>query len=499
MSSTISPGMHPVLSALRVIDTGLDELAQGNLWSLLDSEALQVREQLERLGSRLHAARLRATHEVQTRGAAIRTGAPSTRAWLINKVHLHPGEAGRELTLAAQLADDLPATATALGAGTITPAAAAVIAESDAKLRKVATAAQRGDAEAFLAEQAAVVNVRHLSNLAIHLGNRLDPDHGQRLAEEEEAQVARREFRLTPNPDGSSRPGGYLDKEATALLRTALDPLAKPRPAADGIPDPRSPAQRTGDALVELVELALRCGDLPTQAGQPVQLVVTIGLADLETRLARALNGDGPGAGGLHHSPTNKATHSSDDGLFPDQGLFPDVFAAFGAHPGAGVGLLDNGLPVSAATVRRWACDCQLIPIVLGAHGQPLDAGRATREPTPAIRRALDARDRGCAFPGCDRPTKWCISHHIVHWEAHGETSCANLVLVCGHHHRLIHHHGWDVHIAPDGLPTFYPPAWIDPDRQPRRNTRYPPHPTTSANSPPPPGHTPVIPFPRRT
>jgi hypothetical protein len=179
------------------------------------------------------------------------------------------------------------------------------------------------------------------------------------------------------------------------------------------------------------------------------------------------------------------------------------VFAAFGAHlatgTGGGVGLLDNGLPVSAATVRRWACDCQLIPIVLGTHGEPLDAGRATREPTPAIRRALDARDRGCAFPGCDRPTKWCISHHIVHWEALGETSCANLVLVCGHHHRVIHHHGWDVHIAPDGLPTFYPPAWIDPDRQPRRNTRFPPHPPTTTNRPPPAGHPPVIPFPRRT
>jgi hypothetical protein len=155
MSSTISPGMHPVISALRVIDTGLDELAEGNLWSLLDSESLEVRVELERLAARLHAARLRATREVATRGAAIRAGAPNTRAWLINKVRLHPGEAGRELTLAGQLADDLPATAAALAAGEITPAAAAVIADSDAKLRKVATAAQRADAEAFLAEQAA--------------------------------------------------------------------------------------------------------------------------------------------------------------------------------------------------------------------------------------------------------------------------------------------------------------------------------------------------------
>jgi hypothetical protein len=488
MSSTISPGMHPVICALRVIDDGLDQLGEGNLWSLLDSEALQVRVELERLASRLHAARLASTRDVETRGAAIRAGAPSTRTWLINKLRLHPGEAGRELTLAGQLDTDLPATAAALAAGTITPAAAAVIAESDAKLRKIATAAQRSDAEALLVEFAATIPVRGLQHAAIHLHNRLDPDQGQRLAAEEETQLSRREFRLTPNPDGSSRPQGYLDKEATAFLRTALDPLAKPRPGTDGTPDPRSPAQRNGDALVELVELALRSGDLPTHAGQPVQLVVTIGLGDLETRLTRALTSAGPGAGTFHRSPADQC---------PDPSLFPDVFAAFGAHPGGGVGVLDNGLPVSAETVRRWACDAQIIPMILGTHSEPLNVGRASREPTPAIRRALDARDRGCAFPSCDRPPKWCISHHIVHWEAHGETSCTNLVLLCGHHHRVIHHHGWNVNIEADGLPSFYPPTWIDPDRTPQRHHRYPPHPTTT--NPPPPGHPPTTPYPRRT
>jgi hypothetical protein len=521
MSSSMSPGMHPVLSALRVIDAGLDQFGEGNLWSLLDSEALDVRVELERLASRLDAARLRSTREVETRGAAIRAGAPNTRTWLINKVHLHPGAAGRELTLAGQLADDLPATAAALAAGAITPAAAAVIAENDAKLRKVATAAQRGDAEAFLAEQAAVFNVRQLSNLAIHLRNRLDPDHGQRLTEEEEAQVARREFRLTPNPDGSSRPGGYLDKEATALLRTALDPLAKPRPAADGTPDPRSPAQRTGDALVELVELALRSGDVPTQAGQPVQLVVTIPLSDLETRLAYANQGARPATGPFHRPApdggpetdggTSVGAELLGGGLFPDLGLLRDdgllrgpgfiandgLFPDVGMFGGAGVGMLDTGIPLSAETVRRLACDCQVIPMVLGARGEPLNVGRASRDATPAIRRALDVRDRGCAFPGCDRPPKWCIAHHIVHWEAFGETSCQNCVLLCGHHHRAVHHHGWDVNIESDGLPSFYPPSWIDPDRAPQRHHRFHPHPT--ATSPPPAGHAPVIPFARRT
>jgi hypothetical protein len=74
MSSTISPGMHPVLSALRVIDAGLDELGEGNLWSLLDSESLQVREELERLSSRLSGAKLASTRDVDSRGAAVQAG-----------------------------------------------------------------------------------------------------------------------------------------------------------------------------------------------------------------------------------------------------------------------------------------------------------------------------------------------------------------------------------------------------------------------------------------
>jgi Domain of unknown function (DUF222) len=489
MSSIMSPGMHPVLAALEVIETGLDNLGEANLWSLLDDESLEVRERLERLSSRLYGAKLASTRDVDSRGAAVKAGATSLRAWLINRVHLHPGEATREVLLAHQLDTDLPATSAALAAGTITPAAASVIAESDAALRKVATAAERTDAEALLVEFAATSPVRNLSHAAIHLRNRLDPDQGERLEKEEEDQVTKREFKLTPNPDGSSRPGGYLDKEATAFLRAALDPLAKPRPAGDGIPDPRTPAQRNGDALVELVELALRSGDLPTQAGQPVQLVVTIGLGDLEARLARAVDQPAPGAGNYHRSPRD-AHEQFTDHLFPDDAgtALRDAFARFGAYrdqfTGAGVGVLDDGTPVSAAMVRRWACDCQLIPIVLGSHSEPLDVGRASRDPSPALRRAANARDQGCAFPGCDRPPKWCITHHIAYWEHGGETSLTNLVLLCGHHHRVVHHHGWDVHIETDGLPSFYPPTWIDPDRAPRRHIRYPPHPPPNTGAP---------------
>ena len=443
MSSTISPGMHPVLGALQVIETGLDDLGEANLWSLLDGESLEVRERLERLSARLYAAKLASTRDVDSRGAAVKAGASSLRAWLINRVRIHPGEATREVLLAAQLDADLPATSNALAAGVITPAAASVIADADAALRKTATAAERAEAEALLVEFAETIPVRGLQNAAIHLRNRLDPDQGDKLEQDEEAQVAKREFRLTPNPDGSSRPGGYLDKEATALLRTALDPLAKPRPGTEGVPDPRSPAQRSGDALVELVELALRSGDLPSQAGQPVQVVVTIGLGDLQSRFARALTSDGPGAGTFHHTKSRPGTGDcgdSDHGYSDQFSDLPagtpaslrDVFARLGAHPdsadaddgalfptgpfarpGAGVGVLDDGTPVSAAMVRRWACDCQLIPIVLGAHGEPLDAGRASQGPHPGDPARPEHPGQGLRVPRL-RP-----SAEVVHQPPH--------------------------------------------------------------------------------
>jgi hypothetical protein len=181
MSSMMSPGMHPVLCALRVIDEGLDELVEANLWSLLDGESLEVLRESHRLLARMTAVASRATREVDIRGAAVSPGATSLTAWPTNVGRIHPGAAAREVRLAAALDRDLPVTAAALGAGEITPAAVAVIAETDQALGKFATAADRAQAEATLAELARTLPVRGLQNAALHLGHRLDPDQGDGL------------------------------------------------------------------------------------------------------------------------------------------------------------------------------------------------------------------------------------------------------------------------------------------------------------------------------
>ena len=114
---------------------------------------------------------------------------------------------------------------------------------------------------------------------------------------------------------------------------------------------------------------------------------------------------------------------------------------------------------LSVSTIRRLACDAEIIPAVLGSKSEPLDVGRAKRLVTLAIWAALVIRDRHCAFPGCDRPPLMCHAHHILHWISGGETKLDNLVLLCGHHHRVIHHSPWEVRLNPDDHnPEFLPP-----------------------------------------
>jgi hypothetical protein len=100
------------------------------------------------------------------------------------------------------------------------------------------------------------------------------------------------------------------------------------------------------------------------------------------------------------------------------------------------------GLPIES--VRRLACDADRIVIVEDEHGEPLSLGRKTRIVPTAIRRALWARDKGCRFPGCGR-RRFVDAHHIEHWSAGGETSLANLMLLCTSHHRLVHEGGFRI------------------------------------------------------
>ncbi|PTR28640.1 HNH endonuclease, partial [Rhodococcus sp. OK519] len=122
--------------------------------------------------------------------------------------------------------------------------------------------------------------------------------------------------------------------------------------------------------------------------------------------------------------------------------------------------------PLSIATARRLACDCHLAPVVMD-DGVPLNLGRSSRTVSKKQRRALVARDHGCAFPGCGTPPAHCEGHHVKHWADGGPTDLDNLVLMCRYHHRLLHHSHWQVEIGDDHHPWFTPPGSLDPYRKP--------------------------------
>jgi Domain of unknown function (DUF222) len=118
---------------------------------------------------------------------------------------------------------------------------------------------------------------------------------------------------------------------------------------------------------------------------------------------------------------------------------------------------LEDGPSLPAETVRRLACDASLVTVLEDAEGEPLNVSRKTRSIPPALRRALNARDRGCRFPGCAN-THYVDAHHIHHWAKGGETKLSNLVQLCRFHHRQVHEGRVVVQILDDGALRFLKP-----------------------------------------
>jgi hypothetical protein len=118
-----------------------------------------------------------------------------------------------------------------------------------------------------------------------------------------------------------------------------------------------------------------------------------------------------------------------------------------------GIGRSD--LPIE--TVKRLTCDCSIVKVVEDHEGTPLDMGRKQRVVSTRLRRALWARDRGCIFPGC-RNRIYVQAHHGHHWIKGGETDIGNLMLLCTHHHRLVHEGGFTIRREHDDRLTFVRP-----------------------------------------
>ncbi|WP_213814033.1 HNH endonuclease signature motif containing protein [Glaciihabitans sp. dw_435] len=135
------------------------------------------------------------------------------------------------------------------------------------------------------------------------------------------------------------------------------------------------------------------------------------------------------------------------------------------AEPGL---LEDSHQPVSAGSVELFICDAGTMQVVVDEQAQILQLGREQRLFSRRQRIALAVRWGGCAFVGCERPPGWCEAHHVRWYQRdNGPTDIANGILLCRHHHMLIHNNGWDIHLE-NGDYWLIPPASVDPSRTPR-------------------------------
>jgi len=207
--------------------------------------------------------------------------------------------------------------------------------------------------------------------------------------------------------DGSFILSCRLPAETGALMLKALDLAVQDVPAGTS-PEPVPFSARRADALALVAESFLAHGAIEAAGADRQQIVVHVAAETLRSRTA--------GCCEFEHGPS-----------------------------------------MAAETVRRLACDASLVAVIENDEGEPLNVGRKTRTISAPLRRALNARDKGCRFPGCSN-TRYIDAHHVEHWANGGETKPSNLVSLCRFHHRAVHEGGFRIERLDDGAPRFVRP-----------------------------------------
>ncbi|GAA3733412.1 hypothetical protein GCM10022239_07060 [Leifsonia bigeumensis] len=239
------------------------------------------------------------------------------------------------------------------------------------------------------------------------------------IAERERQRRSMRAFRRWRRPDGMTRYTWDLDPEGAALIDDVYDKVTSPRRGgprfiAEGERaraevierDERTTEQLASDSLLELVQLALDTD--PT---------TIVGMNRPAVRI---------------------------------------LVAAKDLRSGSGRGWIEGqDAPVSIPTVERHLCAGGSETIAFDGRMQPANLGRTARYFNRAQRRLLSARDGGCRWPGCERPPEWTEAHHVRWWDRdNGPTDIDNGILLCRHHHLLLHDNHWEIEIASRGGPS---------------------------------------------
>lgn len=288
--------------------------------------------------------------------------------------------------------------------GVVSPAQASAMTDCLEALGAEVSARVRQEAEEHLVSLAGERTAAEIRTLGEHLLEVIDPetfeDHERRKVEDE-ARKAREATRLNirKRGDGTSRLSGVLPDAAADRLKAYLNAFSSPRhgnaragdepsPYVDPVTGRRLAGERIrGEAFCALLE-AMDPGRMPIHGGAATTIVITMDLDKLRAGLGWALTGDNE--------------------------------------------------KLSAAEVRRLACQANLVPAVLGGESEVLDLGRSKRLFTPAQRKALGLTWKSCAIDGCDVPAAWCEAHHLDPWAAGGKTDLANGILICSRHHHYV-------------------------------------------------------------
>lgn len=362
--------------------------------------------------------------------------AASTASWLRGACHLSPGEASSRVFVARAGRDLLGDAINRVRDGRLTyahlPAMQASLRPLPADTHEQAVTLLRD-----LAEKVSPDRVRMAGRA---LRETIDPDGSLREADK---QFERRYLHLAPLLDGMTCVEGLLDAEAATKLTTALAPFLVPL----GVEDTRTTGQRRADGLIDILETAVRSGELPQLSGATAELQVLLPLQALTPPQQTGSNESAKGGESVNRNEwlTTPGTPST----------VPTLPEAMG-----------GSAMVTSVTAQRLSCDASVARVLLDPQSVPVELGRSRRLFTAQQRKLLGVRDNGCRFPDCGRPARHTDAHHVLAWADGGTSDLTNALLLCRFHHRKVHEGGWHIVIENAQLGTNGRVWLVGPDAQ---------------------------------
>ncbi len=424
-------------------------------------------DEIATLAAHIHAATYRMLvliADFDGRRGWERDGHRSCAHWLAFRTGIDLG-AAREKVRTARVLVDLPATGACMERGEL----------SFSQVRALTRIATPENEENLL-ELARGCTTAQLERIIRSWRPGSRKDEATRERERHETRT----FSVFPDDDGMYRVKGRLEPEVAAVLMRAIEAAGDAlyrRNRADAAfaqacaalcsedETRKAAAQRRADALGLLAERALAAGFGRTGGGGATEVAAEVAASQGKTSVGKtsevtATEGESADTAPISGTRAERfqvvlhvekatiseaATPVESEGGWPAGGSDgPDSSRLPVGHVGPGPrSHLDDGTRVAAETSRRLSCDASRVQVTHAPDGSVLDVGRKTRTIPPALRRALDARDRGCRFPGCG--LHFTDAHHVKHWADGGETKLGNTLLVCRVHHGLLHEGGWRV------------------------------------------------------